>query len=67
MPRYTLGIIDSIYRGPAGPRPMFDKSAAALVCNLDRDKLHRLLRRQSTELDIIPPTGCVTARAIIPS
>src|SRR5258707_2877277 len=52
--RDTLGIIDSI--AARWPRPMLNPPR--LVCNLDRDKLHRLLRGIDG-LDI-PPTGCVT-------
>src|SRR5258708_3426352 len=52
--RDTLGIIDSI--AARWPRPMLNPPR--LVCNLDRDKLHRLLRGIDG-LDI-PPTLCVT-------
>jgi hypothetical protein len=50
----ALGIIDSI--AARWPRPMLNPPR--LVCNLDRDKLHRLLR--GIEGLDIPPTGCVT-------
>jgi hypothetical protein len=52
--RDALGIIDSVL--PRWPRPMLNPPR--LVCNLDRDKLHRLL--QGIEGLDIPATICVT-------
>src|SRR6266446_7241719 len=52
--RDALGIIDSV--AARWPRPMLNPPR--LVCNLDRDKLYRLLR--GIEGLDIPPTACVT-------
>src|SRR6202165_3435361 len=52
--RDALGIIDRV--APRWPRPMLNPPH--LVCNLDRDKLHQLLR--GIEGLDIPATVCVT-------